>query len=168
MRVIPNIITKGKWQMNICKPYRSGVQAVFIIAFTTAFTLISCLCMGFYPDMVWGFRIVGAVFLFAGFGLLYRFSVTEFEYCLEGDFFSVRRFNGIKWRTAFSLKLTADTVITTDKKQCKKLKGVSHRQNLSAACAYLIYEQAGKKKYMEFEPNRIFYKIVRDKLNEKK
>lgn len=153
--------------MNLCKPYRSGKQAVFIIAFTAVLALLSAVLSGFYPQIAWVFRILAAAFILVGFSLLYRYSVVEYEYCLSGDILSVRRTGGFKERTVFSLKLTADALLTTDKKECKRqgAKGVSHRQNLSAACAYVIYEQAGKKRYMEFEPNRIFYKIVRDKLN---
>lgn len=156
--------------MNLCKPYRSTLQAIFIIAFTAAFALLSALMAGFYPQLSLLFKVIAGVSIVVGFVLLYRFTVVEFEYCLEGDILSVRRSMGFGLRTVFSLKLAADTVITTQKKECKKLKakGVSHRQNLSAACAYVIYEQAGKKRYMEFEPNRIFYKLVRDRINKNK
>ncbi len=153
--------------MNLCKPYRSTLQAVFIIAFTAAFTLLSALMAGFYPQISLLFKVLAGVAIGVGFLLIYRYTVMEFEYCLEGDILSVRRSGGFGWRTVFSLKLTGDVIITTQKKLCKteKAKGVSHRQNLSAACAYVIYEQAGKKRYLEFEPNRIFYKLVRDRIN---
>ncbi len=152
--------------MNLCKPYRSTVQAVFIIAFTAMFAFLSVILCRFYWNITWVFYVLAGVSVAIGFGLLYRYSVMEYEYCLEGDILSVRRFNGFTWRRVFSLQLTADAMLTTAKKECKreKAKGVSHRQNLSAACAYIIYEQAGKKRYMEFEPNRVFYKIVRDRL----
>ncbi len=150
--------------MNLCKPYRSAVQAIFIIVFTVLLALTSVAFSRFYPDISWVFLGAAAVFTTVGFGVLYRFSVMEYEYGLEGSVLFVRRFNGVRWRTVFSLKLTAEVELTTAKKECKRLKGVCHRQNLSAATAFVIYEQAGKKRYMEFEPNRIFYKIVRDKL----
>ena len=156
--------------MNLCKPYRSTAQAVFIIVFTAAFTLLSALMAGFYPRLSLLFKLLAGIAVGVGFVLIYRYTVTEFEYCLEGDVLSVRRFNGFTWRRVFSLTLEEDVVLTTVKKECKKqkAKGISHRQNLSAACAYVIYTQGGKKRYMEFEPNRIFYKLVRDRLGKKK
>lgn len=156
--------------MNLCKPYRSTAQAVFIIVFTAAFTLLSALMAGFYPQLSLLFKLLAGIAVGVGFVLIYRYTVTEFEYCLEGDVLSVRRFNGFTWRRVFSLTLEEDVVLTTVKKECKKqkAKGISHRQNLSAACAYVIYTQGGKKRYMEFEPNRIFYKLVRERIGKKK
>ena len=153
--------------MNLCKPYRSTAQAVFIIVFAAVFALLSALLAGFYPRLDLLFKALAGAAIAVGFGLIYRYTVTEFEYCLEGDVLSVRRFNGFSWRRVFSLTLEEGVVLTTVKKECKKqnAKGISHRQNLSAACAYVIYEQGGKKRYMEFEPNRIFYKLVRDRIN---
>lgn len=156
--------------MNLCKPYRSTAQAVFIIVFTAAFTLLSALMAGFYPQLSLLFKLLAGIAVGVGFVLIYRYTVTEFEYCLEGDVLSVRRFNGFTWRRVFSLTLEEDVVLTTVKKECKKqkAKGISHRQNLSAACAYVIYTQGGKRRYMEFEPNRIFYKLVRERIGKKK
>lgn len=154
------------YTMKLCKPYRSGIQAVFIIVFTAVFVLLSAAMWGLYPHIGKYFGGAAAAFIFIGCTLLYRYTLTEFEYCLEGGILSVRKSVGFLSSTVFSLQLDGKTRLTLNKKDCKreKAKGVSYRQNLTAATAFIIYEQAGKARYMEFEPNYEFYGIIKAEL----
>lgn len=151
--------------MRLCKPFRIGGQCAFVIASTVILTLISGALSGLYPNLKYLFGLAAFGFLGVGAAILYRYYLTEYEYCLEGDFFSVRKSVGFKGQTVFSLKLSKDVKLSTRKDEAKKLKCTSYRQNLSAATAFLVYEQAGKRLCVEFEPNVEFYGIVRDALD---
>lgn len=154
--------------MKLCKPYRSGIQAVFIIVFTAALVLLSAVMAGLYVGIGKYFIGAAAAFCFVGVTLLYRYTLTEFVYCLDGDIFSVRKTVGFASSTVFSLQLDSKVSLVADKKLLKKekIRGVSYRQNLTASTAFIVYEQAGKKLYAEFEPNVEFYAIVRDKIED--
>lgn len=152
--------------MHLCKPCRSGIQAIFLIVFTAAFVLISALMAGLYPLYAKWFGAAAGAFTVIGATFLYRYTLCEFVYCLDGDILSVKRTVGFSTRTVFSLKLDKTVKLSLSKKDCKKAKGLSCRQNLTASTAFLIYTDAGKQRYMEFEPNHEFYAIVKDALEE--
>lgn len=155
--------------MKLCKPYRSPLQAVFIMVFTAVFVLMTAFIIPYFPDISLYLRLTGGVLLLIGAVLLFRFTVTEFIYVLEGGILTVRRIIGSTERPLVSLELTEKTALYT-KKEFKKVKtagGKSYRQNLTANTAFLVYESGGKKRHIEIEPNNEFFAILKEELNRK-
>ncbi len=147
--------------MKMMKPLRSGLQSVFILVFTILLVLVSAECVRLYPQYGVYFRLVGAASLALGAALEYRYCLTEYVYCIDGSVFSVRRKVGFYERTVFSRELGKSDKLLT-KAEFKKLrrKCISHRQNLTARSAYLVFA----KDAVEFEPNDAFFSIVKEAL----
>ncbi len=156
--------------MKLCKPYRSPLQAVFIMVFTAVFVLLTAFIIPYFPDIAIYLRLTGGVFLILGVYLLFRYTMTEFVYALSDGVFSVRRITGFYESKLISVELTDKTKLYT-KKEFKSVKtdsGKSYRQNLTAATAFLVIEKAGKKYYIEFEPNLEFYALMKNEIESKK
>lgn len=156
--------------MKLCKPYRSPLQAMFIMVFTAIFVLLSAYMIPYFPDLAIYLRLTGGMFLFLGAYLLFRYTLTEFVYALSDGVFSVHRIIGLGERRILTLELTEKTELYT-KKEFKRIKtkgGKSYRQNLTAATAFFVYEHKGEKRYIEFEPNAEFYAILKKAIEDKK
>ena len=155
--------------MKLCKPYRSPLQAVFIMVFTAVFVLLSAYMLPYFPDIAVYLRLTGGVFLLLGAFLLFRYTMTEFVYALSEGTFTVRRIIGMHESMIISIPLTDKTSLYT-KKEFKKIKtagGKSYRQNLTASTAFLVFEKSGKKYYVEFEPNPEFFALVKKEIDDK-
>ncbi len=156
--------------MKLCKPLRSPRQAMFIIVFTVLMVVLTAFLVPRFPDVALYLRLLGGTFLLVGAYLLFRYTMTEFVYTLQGDVFTVRRIIGFSERAVVSIEL-AETVSLYTKAEFRKVKtngGKSLRQNLTAATAFMVYERNGKKHYLEFEPNYEFYCLLKNALDNKK
>lgn len=156
--------------MKLCKPYRSPIQAVFILVFTSIFVLMTAFIVPYFPDVAIYLRLLGGVFLLLGAVLLFRYTLTEFVYGVSRDTFTVCRITGFASRNVATIELTENTCLYT-KAEFKKIKtagGKSYRQNLTAATAFLVYEKNGRKYHLEFEPYAEFYEIVKQALQDKR
>lgn len=156
--------------MKLCKPYRSPLQAVFIMVFTAVLVLMTAFIIPYFPDIALYLRLFGGVALLVGAVVLFRFTMTEFVYGLNGDTLTVRRILGLSNRTVFSVTLTEKTAIYT-KREFKTVKthgGKSYRQNLTANTAFLVYEVGGKKRHVELEPNNEFFALVKKRIDDKR
>lgn len=156
--------------MKLCKPYRSPLQAVFIMVFTAVFVLMTAFIVPYFYDIALYLRLLGGVFFLCGTVLMFRYTVTEFVYALSEDTLTVRRIIGLSNRAVATVELTEETRLYT-KAEFKKIKtagGKSYRQNLTASTAFLVYEKNGKKYHLEFEPNVEFYELVRKALQDKR
>lgn len=158
--------------MKLCKPYRSPLQAVFIVVFTAVFVMISAVLARYFPDIAVYLRLAGGVFLLAGVVLLFRYTMTEYVYALSESDFSVRCTTGFAEKEVFSVELDEKSCLYT-KAEFSKLKikrassgGRSYRQNLTAASAFLVYEVGGKKRWVEIEPNIEFFSILKNRIDE--
>ncbi len=147
--------------MKLMKPLRSGLQSVFILVFTVLLVLISAECVRLFPQHSLFFRLVGAVSLALGAALECRYCLTEYIYAVDGNVFSVRRRLGFYERTVFSRELKrTDRLLSKAEFKKTKRKAQSYRQNLTAVCAYLVFD----KDAVEFEPNEAFYSIIKKAL----
>lgn len=157
--------------IKLCKPYRSPLQAVFIIAFTVVLVLISAASAPYFPQLSLYIRLFGGACLLVGAFLVFRYTMVEFVYALSDGVLSVRRTMGVKETTVFSIELSTKTTLLL-KNDFKKLKGISggtsYRQNLTAASAFLVYERGGKKRYIEIEPNVEFYALIKAEIENQK
>lgn len=159
----------GKYECRVIiiklyKPYRSPLQAAFILAFTAVFVLVGAATARYFPEVRLYLRLVGGVGLLIGAGVLIRFTALEYVYALSDDEFSVRRKVGFTESTVFSLELNDKVRLYTkaELKGEKKPKVTSYRQNLSAATAYIVYERGGKKLAAEIEPSAEFYFMIKE------
>jgi len=156
--------------MKLCKPYRSPLQAVFIMIFTAVMVLTTAFVIPYFPDIALYLRLFGGIALLTGTVMLFRFTMTEFVYGLDGNTFTVRRIVGLSNRTVFTAELTEKTALYT-KKEFKRVKtngGKSYRQNFTANTAFLVYDIGGKKRHVEFEPNNEFFSLVKKELDDKR
>ncbi len=153
----------------MCKPYRSPLQAVFILVFTAVFVLISAYLTRCFPDIAFYLRLAGGVFLLLGAYLLFRYTMVEFVYVLNGNILSVRRKAGFTEREVFSVALTASTKLYTKAEFEKNGRhGVCYRQNLTASSAFVLYDLNGKERYVEIEPNIEFYALLQKAIDNQK
>ena len=156
--------------MKLCKPYRSPLQAVFIIAFTVVMVLLSAALVRYFPDIAVYLRLTGGAFLLLGAVLLFRYTLTEFVYVLSENTLTVRRIIGLTERVVATLTLDINVELYT-KAQFKKIKtagGKSYRQNITANTAYLVFEKRKRRHYIEIEPNAPFYALIKAELDKNK
>ncbi len=154
--------------MKMMKPKRCPKQALFILIMTALLVLLSGYSAVNTPYLAVYFRIIGGASLAVGAVLMWRYTLTTYVYVMEGNVFSVRRSAGFAERTVFSKELKKEDKLLL-KKEAKKVKcrkSKSFRQNLSANCAYLVFEDASLS--VEFEPNEQFYLIIQAALNDLK
>lgn len=149
--------------IKLYKPYRSPLQAAFIIAFTAVFVLVGAATARYFPEYRLYLRLIGGVGLLVGAGVLLRFTAVEYVYALSDGEFSVRRRVGFTESTVFSLELNDKVKLYTkaELRGKKKPKTASYRQNLSAATAYIVYERGGKRLAAEIEPSAEFYYMIK-------
>lgn len=156
--------------MKLCKPYRSPLQAVFIISFTVVLVLLSAALLRYFPTLAVYLRLTGGAFLLLGAVLLFRYTLTEFVYVLADGRLTIRRIIGLTERVVATVELDVNVELYT-KAQFKKIKtagGKSYRQNLTAVTAYLVYEKRKRRYHLEIEPNEPFFFLIKAELDKAK
>lgn len=156
--------------MKLCKPLRSPLQAALMIVFTASLTLLTAALSVVFPALAAYLRLAGVCFFAFGFCLAFRYSMTEYIYVLCDGSLTVRRVIGVRDEAVFSLRLE-DALELCDRRGLKRHKlrpSARCRQNLSARCAYIVFVSEKKKRCLEFEPNREFYDLVKEAIEESK
>ena len=160
--------------MYICKPERSVFQTRVLL-----FTCVVVTLLLFFVSTV--VTRYGAFVEFCGFvslmiSILFvvRYSLTEFEYSIDDESFSVTKAVGNKRQVVCSIALETALDLYT-KRDYTHLpsdeKGIikySLNQNIKADSYVFLCVFNGKRTMIEFEPNKEFVAIVKDKIQRAK
>lgn len=153
-----------------CKPERNVKQVVLLMV-GCVFGLIAIFTMSIYWESQGGLlKFIGFLFAVLAIYVIIRFTMTEMEYALDGGTFVITKTVGNKRTVQGALDL-ANTVALVTKEEYRE-KGLN--KNLSTICNYsqniggkhwfYVFEFAGKRAVVEFEPNDTFVAIMKDEI----
>ena len=157
-----------------CKP-EINVTQMRLIVFIGLISSIGAYIAGSALETYGGYlKLLGFVFLCVFLMLLIRHVLSEYEYSVDGENFTVTRFTGKRSTVVCCLNLS--TAIEVYKKsdyaalpkQEKAILKYSLNQNIKADSYVFLCEFNGKRAMVEFEPNEIFVKIMRDQIENAK
>ncbi len=156
--------------MYICKPERNVTQAKLLLCISVAVTALLFLVSSFPLPFASFFNLAGFVSLMISILLNVRYSLTEFEYAVNGSDFSVTRIVGNRRQVVCSVALET-AIDLLPKRDYDHLpspeKGVikySLNQNMRAESFVFLCEFNGKRAMIEFEPNNSFVALLKDEI----
>lgn len=157
--------------MFVCKPERSVKQArllLWVSVFVVAGLFFVATYIQSYASLT---RLMAFVALMAAILLNVRFTLTEYEYCINGGDFSVIKITGNRRQTICCVAL--ETAIGLLEKRDydhlpsdqKAIIKYSLNQNMKAQSYVFLCEFNGKRAMIEFEPNEAFVTIMKREIS---
>ncbi len=160
--------------MYICKPERNVAQTRLLLVTCIAVTLSIFIASTVVPAYNGLVEFCGFVALIVSILLVYRYSMTEFEYSVCDGNFTVTKIVGNK-RTPVCCIALETAVDIYEKSDYLKLprseKGItkySLNQNMFAKSYVYLCEFNGRRAMIEFEPNVQFVMILKSEINNAK
>lgn len=156
------------------KPERDPHQALMLVVCLSVLS-----CAGFCASsFISAYRLLAQLIavLFLGLSVLIviRYTIAEMEYTVTADSFIVSKKVGNKMTVLCSINLTSNVALV-DKKtflHSKEFSGTSirfnHCQNIKAQSYVFVYQLNHKKGMIEFEPNAVFIKIMKEAIENSK
>lgn len=156
------------------KPERNARQALILIICLSLLT-----CTGFFiASLLETYRmfaqLVAVLLLAISIMMVIRYTITEIEYSVSAGTFGISKTIGNKTTPLCSLDLTT-AIALVDKntyEHSTEFSDVSIKfnycQNIKAQSFVFVYEFNGKKGMIEFEPNTVFVKIMKDAIKKAK
>ena len=158
-----------------CKPERSVKQVRIIV--WGGFLLIALLFLAsasFLKQIGGYLNLLGFAAICVEIMLLVRFVLSEYEYTVDGENFTVTRITGKK-RTDMCCVSLATAIKVMPKKEYAELPAAEKaivkyamNQNIKAESKVFLFEFNGKRAMVEFEPNEAFAAIVQNQIDEAK
>lgn len=156
--------------MYICKPERNVAQTRLLLITCVAVTLSIFVASTVVPAYNALVEFCGFIALVISILLVYRYSMTEFEYSVcDGDF-TITRIVGNK-RTPVCCVALETAIDVYEKSDYVKLprseKGItkySLNQNMFAKSFVYLCEFNGRRAMIEFEPNLQFVSIMKSEI----
>lgn len=157
-----------------CKPERSVLQMrlIVILGFLSSMAaFFAGTVMSAYGSYV---KLAGFVLLCVTIMLLIRYVLSEYEYTVDGESFTVTRITGRKRTDMCCISLSTAIGLLTKKdydalpRQEKATVKYSLNQNLKAESYVFLCEFNGRRTMVEFEPNAAFAQIVSDRIADAK
>lgn len=157
-----------------CKPERNVRQAVLLLVVSIAVTVGTFALALYLPAHAGIIRFIGFLLAALAIYIIIRFTMTEMEYTLDNGTFVITKIVGNK-RTDQGVLDLADTVALVTREEYRA-RGLN--KNLSTVCNYsqniggkhwfYVFEFAGKRAVVEFEPNDAFVAIFREEIERAK
>ena len=153
-----------------CKPERNVRQAVLLLVVSIAVTIGAFALALYLPAYEGIIRFIGFLLAALAIYVIVRFTMTEMEYTLDNGTFVITKIVGNK-RTDQGVLDLADTIalVTREEYRAQGLnKNLSticnYSQNLGGKHWFYVFEFAGKRAVIEFEPNDAFVAIFREEI----
>lgn len=158
--------------MYICKPERNVAQTRLLLVTCVVVTLSIFIASTIVPAYSALVEFCGYISLVASILLVYRYSMTEFEYAVTDCDFTITRIVGNKRTPVCSIAL--ETAIDVyEKSEYVKLprseKGItkySLNQNMFAKSFVFLCEFNERRAMIEFEPNIQFVMILKSAIKD--
>ena len=154
--------------MFVCKPERNVAQTRLLLLTCVVVTLSIFIVSTVVPAYNGLVEFCGFVSLMVSILLVYRFSMTEFEYAVNDCDFTITRIVGNK-RTPVCCVAIESAIGIYEKSDYVKLpkneKGItkySLNQNMFAKSYVFLCEFNGRRASIEFEPNAPFVMIIKN------
>lgn len=157
--------------MYVCKPERSVRQARLLL-WISVFVVAGLFFVATYIEMYASLtRLMAFVALMIAILLNVRYTLTEYEYCINNGDFSVIKITGNRRQTICCVSL--DTAIDFMEKRDydhlpsdqKAIIKYSLNQNMKAQSYVYLCEFNGKRAMIEFEPNEAFVSIMKKEIS---
>ncbi len=153
-----------------CKPERSVLQARLIGVPGFVLSFAALIFGGSVPEYGSFVTLAGFVLLCVTLMLVLRYVMSEYEYSVDGESFTVTRVMGKKRTDMCCISLS--TAIELYKKQDyaalpkaeKAITKYSLNQNIKADSYVFLCEFNGRRTMVEFEPNEAFAGIMREQI----
>ena len=160
--------------MYICKPERNVAQTRLLIITCVVVTLSIFIASTVVPAYNAVVEFCGFISLMASILLVYRFSLTEFEYAVTDCYFTVTKVVGNK-RTpmcCIALETAVDIYEKSDydalPRNEKAITKYSLNQNMFAKSYVFLCEFNDRRAMIEFEPNIQFVMILKNAIKDAK
>lgn len=160
--------------MYICKPERNVAQTRLLIITCVVVTLSIFIASTVVPAYNAVVEFCGFISLMASILLVYRFSLTEFEYAVTDCDFTVTKVVGNK-RTpmcCIALETAVDIYEKSDydalPRNEKAITKYSLNQNMFAKSYVFLCEFNDRRAMIEFEPNIQFVMILKNAIKDAK
>ena len=159
--------------MKKCKPIRSPRQAVVLLSVCVALAVIAAVFASTLATYRWLAQIIFLILLVICIQVVVRYTLTEMEYAVGANTFTVTKSVGRKETVVCSLELsTAIAFLPTaefKKNDKEKRYGIigtrfNFNQNIRAASYVYVCEFNGRTVAIEFEPNAPFVAIMKDEI----
>ena len=155
-----------------CKPERSVAQTRLIILLGLGVPAALLFVSGAIPAFGSVVRLAAFLMICVTIMLTVRYVLSEYEYEVGGDSFSVTRITGNRRTVMCSLNLaTAEKLLP--KKEYRELPASERAiikyslcQNIKADSYVFLCDFNGRRTMVEFEPNEAFVRILRDRMDE--
>ena len=163
--------------MKKCKPIRNPRQAVLMLCVCAVLLVIAGCFASMLATYKWAAQIIFIVLLVICLQIVIRYTLTEMEYAVGMNTFTVTKSVGNKKTVVCSLELsTAIALIPVaefKKQEHEKKFGVistrfNFNQNIKADSYVYVCEFNKKTVALEFEPNRIFVDIMLEEIENAK
>ena len=157
--------------MYIRKPERSVAQTRLIFWLGLGIPAVMLFVSGALPAFGSIVRLAAFLLICVTIMLMVRFSLSEYEYAVDGESFSVTRITGRRRTVMCSLSLaTAEKLLPA--KEYRELPAAERAiikyslcQNIRADSYVFLCDFNGRRTMVEFEPNEAFVKILRDQMD---
>lgn len=160
--------------MYLCKPERNVAQTRLLLITCVIVTLSIFIASTVVPAYNAVVEFCGYISLMASILLVYRFSMTEFEYSVSDCDFAVTKIVGNK-RTPMccvALETAIDVLEKSDYDKLprneKAITKYSMNQNMFAKSYVFLCEFNEKRAMIEFEPNIQFVMILKNAIKDAK
>lgn len=157
-----------------CKPERNVRQVVFLLVASIVLTVGTFALANYLPRQAGIIRFIGFLLTALALYIIVRFTMTEMEYTLDNGTFVITKIVGNK-RTEQGVLDLADTVALVTREEYraqglhKNLSTVcNYSQNIGGKHWFYVFEFAGKRAVIEFEPNDAFVAIFREEIERAK
>ncbi|HOJ48151.1 MAG TPA: hypothetical protein PLD48_04660 [Bacillota bacterium] len=157
-----------------CKPERNPKQAITLVV-----SLAVLSCGGFLTASISPYRLlaqlIAVAFLVMAIMLVVRYTLTEIEYAVSPAAFVITKTVGSKTNVLCTVDLTT-AIALVDKEtylHSKDFSDVSIKfnycQNIKANNTFVfVFMYKDKKSMIEFEPNEVFVKLMREAIENAK
>ncbi len=161
--------------MKFCKPDRDAAKVRILAVGSVTVTLVAFLIATLMESYASFMNMLGLVSLMTGILLNVRFTLTEYEYGVSPECFSVVKILGSRRTEVCNIDLFTAVGVYKEsdyEKLSAAEKGrikYSLTQNICAQNVYVfLCEFNGQRTMIRFEPNEAFVAILRDYINEAK
>ncbi len=158
--------------MYICKPERNIFQVRMLLILSAVITLslffVCSVTTGYVSTVT---QLSGFAVLVVGILLNTRYSLTEFEYAVDDNDFTITKILGNKRQIVCCVALETAVALLTKADYSHLPSGekatikYSLNQNLKCESYVFVCNFNGKRAKIEFEPNAPFVAILRDKID---
>lgn len=153
-----------------CKPERNVAQARLIAIPGTALPAVLFVASAAVPKYGSYIKLLSFAMICVTIMLLVRYVLSEYEYSVDGESFSVTRITGARRTVMCSISLASAVALLPESEYRalpageKAIIKYSLNQNVRAQSYVFLCDFNGKRTMVEFEPNEPFAAIVKEQI----